>query len=71
MTANEVYGAEEYRKSGRSLMCKIVSGEDQHKIDDKEEFEVQMIEIKAGHVAMFFSVFERHKWWQFGDCGYD
>jgi hypothetical protein len=71
MTENEVYGAEAYRKAGRSLMCRIASGEVQHKDDGKGEFEVQMIEIQADHVAGFFSVFERHKWWQFGDCDYD
>lgn len=71
MTNNEIYGAEQYRKSGRSLMCRIVSGEGQQKVEDKGEFEVQMIEMKVGHVASFFSFFERHTWWQFGDCGYD
>ena len=71
MTKNEVYGAQAYRKSGRSLMCRITPGPGQHENEVMGEFEVQMIEIKANHVADFFSLFERHKWWQFGDCRYD
>lgn len=71
MTENEIYGAEWYKKSGVSLMCRVTPGPGQHKNGDKGELEVQMVEMKAGHVANFFSLFERHKWWQFGDCAYD
>ena len=70
MTENEIFGAQGYRKDGRSLMCAIARGEDQHENEDKGEFEVQMVEMKADHVADFFSLFERHTWWQFGESGY-
>lgn len=72
MTENEISGVEWYKKNGRSLMCKITPGEDQQsKNEDMGEFEVQMIEMNADQVGTFFSLFERHTWWEFGDCDYD
>ncbi|GAB7322014.1 hypothetical protein MBLNU13_g03068t1 [Cladosporium sp. NU13] len=59
MSENDVYGAEVYRKSGRSIMCRINPGAGQHTNGDQGEFEMQMVEIKANDVADFFSLFER------------
>jgi hypothetical protein len=70
-TTNEIYGAEMYRKQGRSLMCEITSGESQDESGDKGEFEVQWIEVLPKNVGVFYSVFERHTWWELGDCAYD
>lgn len=71
MTENEIEGAEGYRKAGRSLMCKITSGEDQHESKENGEFEVQMIELEADQVGTNFSLFESYTWWEFGLSGYD
>lgn len=72
MTENEIEGAEGYRRAGRSIMCKVISGEGQHENGNTSEgeFEVQMVEMEANQVGTNFSVFERHTWWEFGLSGY-
>jgi hypothetical protein len=69
--SNEAAGAEDFRKSGRSLFCKIASNDGQGEGEDVGEFEIQMIEIDAGGAGSFFSGFERDAWWELGDCNYD
>jgi hypothetical protein len=70
MTENEESGAEEFRKAGRSLMCREASDEQLHEGSSNVEFQVQMIEMAHQHAGLFFSAFDRDTWWEFGDRNY-
>jgi hypothetical protein len=70
MDENEESGTEEFRKAGRSLMCRETSDEQLHEGSSDVEFEVQMIEMDHQLVGAFFSAFDRDTWWEFGDRNY-
>jgi hypothetical protein len=73
---DEEDGDKAFRANGRSLMCKVTSDKSQNASDDEGdgrdegEFEVQWIEVDAGHAETFFQSFQRCDWWQFGSAGY-
>lgn len=74
-TENERDGAEDFRRQGRSTMCKITLDKSQMLVGDKDdsedsedhgEFEVQWVPIRADRAQTFFMGFTRSDWWEFG-----